>query len=208
MQRQINLWRQQWHYYFNEIRAEDLVISRNNESRSWKYSSKKKTYGDQYMKLFMLVTGASVCSPRHRNSMYIHTVRWSIYNTRLPEHPHFANPPIRTTPPRDPLHCPVTWNPAQTRPYATATSTSLSTVFQDHCKHLNTASRSWPLLNKVYDGSAIVVIGIDIGIYSSVLAAVSEWTQLFFIWLDSIVFYFIRLTCFFIWLYSLVFRFD
>ena len=35
-----------------------------------------------------LVTGASVRAPRQSNSTYIQTVRRSIYDTRLPEHPH------------------------------------------------------------------------------------------------------------------------
>ena len=35
-----------------------------------------------------LVTGASVRAPRQSNSTYKQTVRRSIYDTRLPEHPH------------------------------------------------------------------------------------------------------------------------
>ena len=39
--------------------------------------------------LFLLpVTGESVHAPRHRNSTYIQMVRWSIYETRRPKHPH------------------------------------------------------------------------------------------------------------------------
>ena len=34
------------------------------------------------------VTGASIHSPRQSNSMYVQTVRWSIYSTRQIEHPH------------------------------------------------------------------------------------------------------------------------
>ena len=34
------------------------------------------------------VTGASVHAPRQRNSTYVQTFRWSIYETRRPEHPH------------------------------------------------------------------------------------------------------------------------
>ena len=34
------------------------------------------------------VTGAFVHAPRQRNSTYVHTVRWSIYKTRRPDHPH------------------------------------------------------------------------------------------------------------------------
>ena len=38
------------------------------------------------------VTRASIHAPRQRNSRYVQMVRWSIYETRLPEHPHW---PIR-----------------------------------------------------------------------------------------------------------------
>ena len=38
------------------------------------------------------VTGASVHVPRQSNSTYAQTVRWTIYKTRRPEHPHL---PIR-----------------------------------------------------------------------------------------------------------------
>ena len=34
------------------------------------------------------VTGASIHAPIHSNSMYVQKIRPSIYNTRLPEHPH------------------------------------------------------------------------------------------------------------------------
>ena len=34
------------------------------------------------------VKGVSVHEPRQSNSMYVQTIRQSIYETRLPEHPH------------------------------------------------------------------------------------------------------------------------
>ena len=44
--------------------------------------------------------GTSAHATIHRNSTYVQTVRWSIYNTRQPEHPHlticrYERPPQR-----------------------------------------------------------------------------------------------------------------
>ena len=38
--------------------------------------------------IFTILMGSSVHAPIKRNSTYIQTVRWSIYNTRWPKHPH------------------------------------------------------------------------------------------------------------------------
>ena len=46
----------------------------------------KRILNVQYYQYSVMV--ASVHAPRQRNGMYVQTVRWSIYETRRPEHPH------------------------------------------------------------------------------------------------------------------------
>ena len=62
------------------------------------------------------VTGESVHEPRQRNSPYIQTVIWSIYETRQPEQPQFPTRQYKRRPQGPLLIGTVTWNHARTRP--------------------------------------------------------------------------------------------
>ena len=58
------------------------------------------------------VTGASFHTPRQRNSTYVQTVRWYIYETRRPAHPHLPIRLYKECSQGPPIHGPVTCNPA------------------------------------------------------------------------------------------------
>ena len=66
------------------------------------------THLDVVVEVLEVVTGASVHAPIQRNSTYAHNVRWSVYETRWTEHPHFTTLWYQQLPQEttflDPLH--------------------------------------------------------------------------------------------------------
>ena len=142
----------------------------------------------------MGVTGASVHTPRQRNSTYVQTVRRSIYKTRQPEHLHS---PIRWYEqlPQIPSPRPRYMKSCTNTALLYATSTSTYTF-----RATSTASRV----------SAVVTIPAGTAplrqypthcriryptLSPSLAYAVLCW-QPFLTWLDSSIFDLIRLNCF------------
>ena len=124
------------------------------------------------------VMGASAHAPRHRNSMYVQTVRRSIYDTRQPEHPHS---PIRQYEQR-PQGPPFT---ASLHGILTGHGPTLRYVYiyvyiyfyiynsvnlrrrHDHCEHCTAASRYFPQSHQISD--VIPVIGRSLASHSFLL---------------------------------------
>ena len=108
----------------------------------------------------------------------VRTYRWSYHLSTRPDNQNTLTcqysdtndaPRYPTSRPRYMESCPDT-----AILYATAMSTSLSTLCYNHYNSCTSVSRAHPLLQQVSDASAIIVIGIG----SFVLAAVYDWIRL------------------------------
>ena len=105
------------------------------------------------------LTGASTHAPRQRNSMYVQTVRWSIYDKRQTEHPHLPIRRYKRSPQETPLltplhgilprHGPTLWY-SYIYVYGYVYDPMHLRRRHDHCKHCTAASRDLPLLHQFY----------------------------------------------------------
>ena len=127
--------------------------------------------------------GSSVHAPIQKNSLYVHTVRKYIYETRRYEHPHFPILRVQTVPPgtrlMSPLHV-ILPKKAWSTSIFTATSTVLATLTSSQSSQARLHVK-----NPYIDTSYLTQWAPSSSLADSIRITVFDWVWLMFSWLDS-----------------------